>query len=86
MPHSRSTYTKDCNLEVNIQKTKIVIFRNVGIIRDHERWMYHGEHIEILNEFCYLGIVLNLMVNSMYVKHTLHVKVKKPCLLWGQIF
>ena len=59
MLHSLSTYTKDWNLEVNIQKTKIVIFRNGGIVRDTERWVYNGEHIEVLNEFCYLGIVLN---------------------------
>ena len=54
MLNSLYTYTKNWNLEVNIQKTKIVIFRNGGIIRDNEFWLYNGEKLEVLNEFCYL--------------------------------
>ena len=52
-------YTKQWNLEVNIQKTKIVIFRNGGQIRQNENWLYDGCQIEVLNQFTYLGIVLN---------------------------
>ena len=59
MLNTLSSYTKDWNLEVNIEKTKVVIFRNGGIVKDNERWMYIGVEIEVLNEFCYLGIVLN---------------------------
>ena len=42
-------YTKQWNLEVNIQKTKIVIFRNGGQIRQNENWLYDGCQIEVLN-------------------------------------
>ena len=52
-------YTKQWNLEVNIQKTKIVIFRNGGQIKRNENWLYDGCQIEVLNQFTYLGIVLN---------------------------
>ena len=59
MLNSLYTYSKNWNLEVNIQKTKIVIFRNGGIIRENEFWLYNGEKLEVLNEFCYLGVILN---------------------------
>ena len=52
-------YTKQWNLEVNIQKTKIVIFRNGGQIKRNENWLYDGCQIEVLNQFTYLGVVLN---------------------------
>ena len=47
MLNTLSSYTKDWNLEVNIDKTKIVIFRNGGIVKDNKRWMYSGVEIEV---------------------------------------
>ena len=46
------------NLNVNIDKTKIVVFRKGGILNRNEKWTYSGEEIEIVNSFNYLGIVL----------------------------
>ena len=44
-------------LEVNVQKTKIVIFRNGGYIARHEKWFLGRQEIEIVNEFKYLGVL-----------------------------
>ena len=42
---------------VNIQKTKVMVFRKGGTLRRNTRF-YYGEHeIEIVNKFAYLGIV-----------------------------
>ena len=35
-------YTEKWKLSVNINKTKIVAFRNAGILRDDEKWYYNG--------------------------------------------
>jgi hypothetical protein len=35
-------YTEKWKLSVNINKTKIVVFRNAGILRDDEKWYYYG--------------------------------------------
>ena len=35
-------YTEKWKLSVNINKTKIVVFRNAGILRDDEKWYYNG--------------------------------------------
>ena len=52
-------YTKKWGLTVNIAKTEIVVFRNNGLVRDDEKWFYDDNVIEIVDEFCYLGVLLN---------------------------
>ena len=52
-------YTQKWNLSVNIDKTKIVIFRNGGNIKEKEKWYYNGTRIDVVNSFTYLGIILN---------------------------
>ena len=42
-----------------VQKTKIMVFRNGGIIRGNESWIDQNEHIEILNQFSYLCMIFN---------------------------
>jgi len=37
-------YSKDWNLEVNIEKTKVMIFRNGGNIRNTEKWLYENNY------------------------------------------
>ena len=51
-----------CNkwdLTVNIDKTKIVVFRKGGTLNSQEKWTYADDEIEIVNSFNYLGIVLS---------------------------
>lgn len=52
-------YTTRWSLNVNISKTKIVIFRNGGVVRDSEKWYYNGELLETVDNFTYLGCVLH---------------------------
>ena len=44
-------------LQVNTEKTKIVVFRKRGGLRDNESWIYKKTPIEVVNEFNYLGTV-----------------------------
>ena len=52
-------YCSDWGLTVNTQKTKIVVFRKRGQIREGESWTYNNEQHEVVNDFNYLGIVFN---------------------------
>ena len=52
-------YTEKWSLIVNVEKTKIIVFRNGGIVKPEESWLYNGEQIEVVDQFCYLGILLN---------------------------
>ena len=59
MLNTLHAYNDEWNLTLNVQKTKIVIFRNGGIIRENEKWFYNGQQIEVVNQFKYLGMLFN---------------------------
>ena len=52
------TYTSKWALSVNIEKTKIVVFRNGGRIANNEKWFYNSKELEIVDSFTYLEVML----------------------------
>ena len=46
-------------MKVNLDKTKIVVFRNGGSCRQNEQWFYEGKEIERVSSYKYLGISLS---------------------------
>jgi hypothetical protein len=52
-------YTSKWSLSVNTSNTKIVVFRNGGKVNANEKWFYDNKEIEIVNNFTYLGVILN---------------------------
>ena len=59
-----------CNLwclKINLSKSKIVIFRKCTRISSNLRWTYGIDDIEIVNDYKYLGILLNYKLS--FVKH-----------------
>ena len=60
------TYSSDWNIEVNIDKTKIVIFRKGFRLCRDDKWFYNNEPVEVVNSFAYLGITLNF--NGIFTK------------------
>ena len=45
------SYTTKWNLTVNVEKNKIVIFRDWGKIRSDEKWFLNGDNISIVDKF-----------------------------------
>ena len=52
-------YCQKWNLTVNVDKTKIVVFRKAGHLVHNESWTYNNQDVEIVPTFNYLGIVLS---------------------------
>ena len=52
-------YNNEWKLELNTDKTKIVVFRNGGTIKKDEKWFYNDTEIEVVNQFNYLGMLFN---------------------------
>ena len=52
-------YCKKWNLTVNVQKTKVVVFRKSRNLAQNEVWSYNGQQLETVASFNYLGIVLS---------------------------
>lgn len=60
-------YCSRWNMVVNLQKSKIMVFRNGGRLSSRERWKYLNEEIEVVNEYCYLGVLLTPKMS--FTKH-----------------
>ena len=63
-------YTQEWNLTVNINKTKIMVFRNNGKLRNNEKWTYDGQSLEIVESFNYLGMLFHF--NGKFLKTQKH--------------
>ena len=59
MLNSLHNYAVKWDLTVNTEKTKVIVFRNGGKIREYEDWSYDGHELEIVDQFNYLGMLLN---------------------------
>lgn len=54
-----SKFAIDSRININYQKTKIVIFRKGNRISKNLKWTCDKHNIEIVNRFCYLGTWFN---------------------------
>ena len=62
---------------LNIDKTKILVFRKAGILPRNLKFNYNGTELEIVFFFSYLGIVLALVVPFQMHKLSLLDRHKK---------
>jgi len=49
-------------MNVSLQNSKLVLFRNGGIIKKPEKWCYKGKFLNILSNYKYLGIVFSCLL------------------------
>ena len=78
-------YCNKWGLEVNTEKTKVVVFRKRGGLLNNESWTYKGVNLEVVNNFNYLGTVFNYTGTFVLNQETLVGKGLKAlnCLLFN---
>ena len=64
-------YCARWKLTVNTNKTKIMIFRKGGRLPDNLQFNYNNSSIEIVNKFCYLGVVFTTGGSNFETQKTL---------------
>ena len=64
----------EMKLYVNIDKTKIMVFRKGGFLGRREKWFYRGERLEVVQNYCYLGF--NFTTKVSVKKGTMHLAAK----------
>ena len=64
-------YCKRWKLTVNTDKTKVVVFRKGGRLPNDLKFTYNNSRIEIVNKFCYLGVVFSAGGSNFETQKTL---------------
>ena len=49
-------FCKSVGMKLNLGKTKVMVFRNGGIVKQTEKWTFQGTAIEIVSMYKYLGV------------------------------
>ena len=57
--------SKSLGLTVNLDKTKVMVFRKGGHIAAGEKWFLYGKEIKIVNRCKYLGYTLTTKLSSV---------------------
>ena len=63
-----SEYCERWGLEVNTDKTKVMVFRKQGRVERDINFYYDDQRLEIVDDFNYLGVVLNYTGSAFYLK------------------
>ena len=51
-------------LVVNMDKSKVVVFRKGGHLASHDRWHIGNTILEVVSEYSYLGLIFSTMLNN----------------------
>ena len=60
--HQLNVLSKFCSkfgMKVNLRKSKIMVFRKGGPLKQNEKWSYNGENVEVVSYYKYLGLVFS---------------------------
>ena len=44
---------------MNTDKTKIIVFRRGGGLKNYEKWFYNGQRVSVISFYSYLGVVFS---------------------------
>lgn len=58
MINNLEMYCERWNLIVNLSKSKIMVFRKGGRLKNSENWRFKGEAVEVVRSYKYLGVTL----------------------------
>ena len=56
-------YCKKWGLSVNMDKTKVVVFKNGGFLKNCEKWYFAGKPIQVETSYNYLGVIFSTTLN-----------------------
>jgi len=75
--HYLHEFCIEYKLEVNVQKTKIVVFKNGGRLSSRENWYYADEKLECINGFTYVGVYFSSTLSMYKMSENMAVKAKR---------
>jgi hypothetical protein len=67
-------------LQVNLSKTKVMVFRNGGHLARAETWHYGGENLEVVNSYKYLGLIFSTKMSFNVALRDVEPRAKRGTL------
>ena len=67
-------------MQLNLGKTKIIVFRNGGYLRFYERWTYRNEPVEVVSFYKYMGLFFTPKMKWTRAKEILATQGRKSSL------
>ena len=64
-------------MKVNMKKTKVLVFRRGGIVRQNEKWFFHKKKIENVSYYKYLGVIFSSKLCWTEAQKTLATQSQK---------
>ena len=52
----KAQFCKKVGMDLNLEKTKIIVFRNGGLLRFAEKWFFNGVPIDVVSFYKYLSV------------------------------
>lgn len=72
-----SQFCSKFGMKVNLNKTKIIVFRRGGQLRLNERWSYMGQPVETVSFYKYLGLYFTCCLSWGRARHGLAEQAEK---------
>ena len=73
-------FCEKSKLIVNIDKTKILVFKRGGAIARREKWYFNNNELEIVNGFTYVGVYFSNRLSMYKMADVMSIKSKKVLL------
>lgn len=70
-------FCKDYKMVVHVGKTKVMVFRKGGRLRQREKWFYDGQRLETVNAFHYVGVLFSTKLSFSRMSEDVAKKGKK---------
>ena len=64
-------------MQLNLGKTKIIVFRNGGYLRFYEHWTYRNQPVEVVSYYKYLGLLFTPKLKWTRAKDTFVAQGRK---------
>ena len=77
-------FCEQYGMRVNTYKTKIVVFRNGGILKKCENWYNKGKQLEVVSNYRYLGGIFTSFLKWSKMKHHLVSQANKAVIMIKQ--
>ena len=80
-----SNFCQRTDMRINLPKTKIIVFRNGGFLREYERWHFNGQPIETVSSYKYMGLHVTPKLIWTYAKECLSTQAKISIMLLNKL-